>query len=285
MNVLEQRKVFMGEAKRNVEAGTTELLKLTELKMESTAKQRRAITAGVALIKKTMRHISNVTALSILLVVLFAFSAQALVVAHIADAHIGIKSNDERLTNVIWMVNQQANVAVIAGDLTQKSTDEQFGIISAMLDDSTIPVLAVRGNHDKSESFESWIGDRHWFYDINDADYEYRIIGIDTFAPDFNLIENFMQTGRIMIVVDHRPIKGSRSLPIKKDIRAELLELFAEYNVLCYLTGHNHKASYNVEEDSGTLLIGSGAAKQGNYNLLFIDGRNIETYFMNVKRP
>lgn len=69
MNILEQRKIHFDEAKHYTKQANNQLIKLCD--KESTARQRRMITAGMALNNKTLRHIGNVMALGCLMIFLF----------------------------------------------------------------------------------------------------------------------------------------------------------------------------------------------------------------------
>ena len=61
MNIVEQRKVFMGEAKRAEQDINRNLLLLRD--KDSTAKQRRALNQATAIIGKAMKHVKQVMAM------------------------------------------------------------------------------------------------------------------------------------------------------------------------------------------------------------------------------
>ncbi|HEX5587229.1 MAG TPA: metallophosphoesterase [Acidimicrobiia bacterium] len=68
-------------------------------------------------------------------------------IAAVADVHVGIDSAD-LLRPGLAHVSADADVLLIAGDLTQVGAPEEAKVLAGELEGVEIPVLAVLGNHD-----------------------------------------------------------------------------------------------------------------------------------------
>jgi 3',5'-cyclic AMP phosphodiesterase CpdA len=68
-------------------------------------------------------------------------------VAAIGDIHLGLDSRDS-LRPHLEGLSDEADVFVIAGDLTKCGTADEARVVVAELRDVDIPCVAVLGNHD-----------------------------------------------------------------------------------------------------------------------------------------
>ncbi len=68
-------------------------------------------------------------------------------IAAIADIHCRI-ANQEAIAELFEGVNEQADVLVLAGDLTDTGLTEEAETLVKSLENISIPILAVLGNHD-----------------------------------------------------------------------------------------------------------------------------------------
>ena len=68
-------------------------------------------------------------------------------VAAVGDFHCG-EEDAGRYREAFARANQDADVLLLAGDLTRRGTVAEFRVVSGELADVTIPILTVLGNHD-----------------------------------------------------------------------------------------------------------------------------------------
>jgi Icc-related predicted phosphoesterase len=68
-------------------------------------------------------------------------------IAAVGDIHIGADS-DHRFAQGLVGIEQQADVLLLAGDLTKCGTPDEAGLVADELAGVTIPIVAVLGNHD-----------------------------------------------------------------------------------------------------------------------------------------
>jgi Icc-related predicted phosphoesterase len=79
-------------------------------------------------------------------------------VAAVGDVHIG-RDSAGRLGRHLQKLNDEADVLLLAGDLTQCGTAAEAEILADELAPVEIPVVAVLGNHDLHSGQEAKIGD------------------------------------------------------------------------------------------------------------------------------
>jgi hypothetical protein len=77
-------------------------------------------------------------------------------VAAVGDFHCG-EEDVGRYREAFARANDEADVLLLAGDLTRRGTPAEFRVVAAELADVRIPILAVLGNHDH-ESGEAEAG-------------------------------------------------------------------------------------------------------------------------------
>jgi uncharacterized protein len=77
-------------------------------------------------------------------------------VAAVGDFHCG-EEDVGRYREAFAKVNDDADVLLLAGDLTRRGTPAEFRVVAGELADVRIPILTVLGNHDH-ESHEAEVG-------------------------------------------------------------------------------------------------------------------------------
>lgn len=77
-------------------------------------------------------------------------------IAAVGDFHCG-EEDAGRYRDAFARVNDEADVLLLAGDLTRRGTPAEFRVVAGELSEVRIPILAVLGNHDH-ESHESEAG-------------------------------------------------------------------------------------------------------------------------------
>jgi 3',5'-cyclic AMP phosphodiesterase CpdA len=70
------------------------------------------------------------------------------VLLHIADTHFGTERRPVVEALLALAAQQQPDLVVLAGDVTQRARPAQFRAAKAFVDRLGAPVLAVPGNHD-----------------------------------------------------------------------------------------------------------------------------------------
>lgn len=196
-------------------------------------------------------------------------AGEELVIAHITDTHISLnQKRDQGFSDVIWAANQQAQIVFITGDVTDGPNKKKNCLMMTkfvdILQNSTIPCFVVRGDHDDPNSFQEIVGPLEWVCDTE----KYRIIGIDTLNVNFDKLQEWLQSDKILIVLGHQPLDCRIDSCMKHSVALKLRELFKQNNVLLYISGHNHHPEIKIDSYSGTVLIVGGAAKDGRYGLI-----------------
>ena len=79
-------------------------------------------------------------------------------VAAVGDIHIGTDS-DHRLGEALVGIEEQADVLLIAGDLTKCGTSDEARLVVRELERVPIPMVAVLGNHDHHDGRPEAIAD------------------------------------------------------------------------------------------------------------------------------
>ncbi len=77
-------------------------------------------------------------------------------IAAIADIHCRI-DNPQAIEELFEGIDQQADVLILAGDLTDTGLPEEAETLAKCLKDIRIPILAVLGNHDHESGYASEI--------------------------------------------------------------------------------------------------------------------------------
>jgi len=194
----------------------------------------------------------------------------SLVIGHITDAHIGATYlYSQRLPAVVQEVSQQADVMVDTGDCTENGTlDETIEYMKLVADNVTIPWRATPGNHDQRWVFERFIGPLAWSWYFSG----YRLIGIDTESIDYAALDQALTHEKPCIVFGHFPLYWCTLTD-----QQELRKRFKEYSVPLYVCGHIHQDTIERDRESGALIITSQRSGLGNYSLITIRGRAVES--------
>ena len=68
-------------------------------------------------------------------------------IAAVGDFHCGVEDSG-RYRELFARANDEADVLILAGDLTRRGTPAEMRVVCGELADVKIPILAVYGNHD-----------------------------------------------------------------------------------------------------------------------------------------
>jgi 3',5'-cyclic-AMP phosphodiesterase len=120
-------------------------------------------------------------------------------IAHISDLHIrprgqlayGVSETNgmaERAIHALLRLDPAPDCLLITGDLTDCGLDEEFALLTALLDRLPFPVFAIPGNHDRREPFRRAFSAAGYLPATGPLDFTVevggiRIIGLDTLVP------------------------------------------------------------------------------------------------------
>lgn len=140
--------------------------------------------------------------------------------AAIADTHISTKDENRKgrlfvesasiLYDVVSEINANAvEFVLIAGDVTNSGTQQEYSIAKKALDTLNCSIFAVPGDHDTSiDTSNNWtenFGEKQWCRDFNG----FRLIGLDTSSDYLGqvglsfLTENLPAHNRLPIILSH----------------------------------------------------------------------------------
>jgi 3',5'-cyclic AMP phosphodiesterase CpdA len=202
-------------------------------------------------------------------------------IALVSDTHTNLVAAGEltkyreRLAKVIEAVNAASvDVVVLAGDLTENGTDEEFAEFQRQSAGFNAPLLTVPGNHDvggkhlpgapdaatteRIERYEAWFGTSFWRRQVGGI----RFIGVNSLIFD-SCLEREQQQWAFLehkfaapsslptILVLHQPLflertnePGGDYWNVEPAPRARLLRLLAQGGVSAVLSGHIHRPLY-----------------------------------------
>ena len=191
-----------------------------------------------------------------------------LTIGHITDAHIGFAwLESQRLPLVVSTLTQEADVMVDTGDCTEHGTEDEYGAYRRLVNsNATIPWRAVPGPHDDLHTFETFIGPLEWSWDVGG----YRLIGINTEAIDYGVLDRALTPEKPCIIFGHFPLDYCS--PVDREM---LRQRFLEYDIPIYVAGHAHLNSLTVDPYSGTLLLVGQRTVRCHYRLIRLHGFDV----------
>jgi Icc protein len=175
---------------------------------------------------------------------------------HLSDIHftasggaVDGRDPDARLETVLDAVARQfarPDLVIVSGDLTDDASEAGCRRLATRLDRLGVPVLAVPGNHDRSEFVRAAFG-----RPVAEVA-GWRIVGIDTSRP--NQVHGTVDVGAAtaeldagpaqptIVVLHHPPVSPSTHEWFQLDQADEFAsELAARPHVRAILTGHLHQ--------------------------------------------
>jgi len=218
-------------------------------------------------------------------------------IIQLTDMHSG--GDDPRtLHSVIESAcNENASMYIVTGDIVNCGMQTYWKHDNPNVTDYNVAQTLVRknwlripGNHEYawtgyggSAEFERQFGARHWIKDIDN----WRFIGLDLGIPyshnayidpnELLWLENRMKEaeGKSFALCIHQPLFSSHILN-----EESLVQLCEKYPVKLVLSGHLHENFvYNVNKIP---VIVTGAAYEGWYSMLNIEGKKVELVSKNV---
>ncbi len=189
----------------------------------------------------------------------------AIVIGHITDAHIGDSwVYSQRLPAVVSAISEQAQVMVDTGDCTGQGNYREY--VQLVSGSASIPWRAVPGNHDIPPFFEQYIGPLEWSWDVGG----YRLIGLNTEAINYTLLDQSLTDEKPCIVFGHFPLDWCTPTD-----QYALRQRFQAYDVPIYIAGHTHLDSLQTDPQTGTMLLTGQRAGLGHYRLVTLQGWDV----------
>lgn len=201
-------------------------------------------------------HTRNLTlfALAMLLFVALPVCAEEFWFATVADTHIVDEESAELVADAIEMINadERIELSLWLGDITDKSTEEEFIIAKRTLELNEKPWHPVRGNHDdKGGFYEQYFGPinyrvehRGWVFLMMDSNGP-----VDTIVTDETktwLREQIETTDpeTPIVLACHHPLILGGVVPLAG--APAILELFENHNLKAVVAGHLHTNQEHV---------------------------------------
>lgn len=191
-----------------------------------------------------------------------------------ADTHVGREPDDEmRLVAALGEVMaDRPRAVVLAGDVTQGGTDEEFDQLERAVKAAGAPVVLVPGNHDLWEGDTTWL--RRYGPDVYSLDLgAVHLVVLDSMRPAEDLIR-FVAADLTTVSDDATVVVCTHGPPER-----ELSEALAGEHVDLVLAGHwhlnrtIHRDAY-LELDTEPLIMGGmGPVPAGFRVITILDGR------------
>lgn len=225
-------------------------------------------------------------------------------IIHLSDLHFGTERID--LLNLVRHEIKQNNpdLIVISGDLTQRAKNSQFCAAKKFVDSLNRKIICVPGNHDISlynpierflypfSKYKKWISPDLCVSYMHD---NIAMLGINSVTPykpmsgyvtksQLKLIVDFFTSqsnNKIKIVIMHHNLISSERHKIINDSE-KLIDVFCKCKVNLVLSGHIHAAHVELlrqTNDTSLYVITAGTAistrtlESNSFNIIDIDDK------------
>ncbi len=228
----------------------------------------------------------------------YAIQAQSFKFALVTDTHLGGHSGKEDLERSVKDINQQSDIdfVILSGDVTEFGSDEELATAKKVLDELSIPLYVIPGNHDSnwSESgantFRKVFGGETFYFKHKG----YAFMGT-TSGPNLRMSpgqvprENLVWMDSIFANVHNpeMPLIFINHYPLDTSLNNwyEVTDRLLKYNTQLALCGHGHvNRQYEWDGILGVMCRSNLRAKDsvGGYNILEIDEGKVT---FSVRRP
>lgn len=123
-----------------------------------------------------------------------------MLIAHLSDPHVrpegvlyqGIVDSNAQFAAAIEQVkglDPRPDLVLLTGDLVDHGQDEEYAMLTRLLEGLDIPLLAIPGNHDEREAFRRAFAGRSWLPVAGPIDYvvgdrgAVRVVALDVTVP------------------------------------------------------------------------------------------------------
>lgn len=209
----------------------------------------------------------------------------------LCDTQLGMGGYEHDVKSFQQAVKQinalHPDFVVICGDLVHNATDSSYADFKEIKAGFTMPCYCAPGNHDVGNIpndttlryYRKTIGKD--YYDFEHKGYAFILANSQLWKVTTEkesdkhdkwfkkTLQKQSRKQHPIVVIGHYPLftvslneeEGYFNLPIPK--RQQLLQLFKEYNVKAYLSGHTHKTVIN---NFGTIQLVSGETTSKNFD-------------------
>lgn len=183
---------------------------------------------------------------------------------HLSDLHFGTEVANSPMILLQDIYQLAPDIIVVSGDLTQRATTRQFQLAQNFLKElANYPILCVPGNHDIAlyrfieRFFYPYFKYNRWIkseFGMEYVDEQLAILGINSVTPfkpmggyitqkQLTDVQTYFQSHsqKTKIVVMHHNLISSERHKIINDAE-KILQIFAQNNIHCVLSGHIHHA-------------------------------------------
>lgn len=246
----------------------------------------------------------KIKSLSILLLfALISFCAKAEKISLLCDIHV-VPGNDRetKLKQVIEDINNnETELVVLAGDLTDEGSDEQLRNVKSVLDLIKKPLFVVPGNHENNWSqsacktfFDIWGNDRF----VTETD-NLVIVGINC-GPYMKMGDGHVKHEDLLWLdktLNERVKNGKKVLSVchyalnpDLDSYREYVEILKKYPVVTHVNGHYHQyKKYRVENIQVVHCRSLEMGKKNNvtfgYSIIDVTEDSIKLYNKVLEQP
>ena len=220
--------------------------------------------------------------LSIIIFLSVFVGADATKIAFLCDIHVSPgNANESKLKEVVKAINSSdADVAILAGDLTNEGSDEELSNVKPILDAIAKPLYIIPGNHETTWSQSAcktftdiWQADRF----ITEVD-GMVLVGINC-GPYMKMGDGHIKQedliwldkmlsehkGKRVISINHMPLMPDL------DNYIDYIKVLEKYNVVTHLCGHYHSIKYYKGGDIDCLINRALDMRDGDYGYTEIE--------------
>lgn len=222
--------------------------------------------------------------LSLVLAVAGVCGMGATKIAVLSDTHVTPgNENDKKLREAVEEINKsEADIVILAGDLTNEGSDEQLKNIKSILDGLTKPLYVIPGNHENNwsqsatKTFNDLWGNDRFLAEVDDL----VIVGINC-GPYMKMgdghikqedlswldktLSEYVVPGKRVLSVNHYPILADL------DNCNDYIRILQKYPVVSHICGHYHTFRRYKGGDIDALMCRALDMKNGDYGYSILD--------------
>lgn len=205
-------------------------------------------------------------------------------IAVLADIHVTPgNENDKKLREAVEEINKSdADIVILAGDLTNEGSDEQLKNVKSTLDGIKKPFYVVPGNHENNwsqsatKTFNDLWGNDRFLAEVDDL----VIVGINC-GPFMKMgdghikqedlswldetLSKYAVSGKRVLSVNHYPILSDL------DNCNDYIRILQKYPVVSHICGHYHTFRQYKGGDIDALMCRALDMKNGDYGYSVLD--------------
>lgn len=214
-----------------------------------------------------------------------------------SDSHVGGTVNTKALFKIYEGSDDVA--IILAGDIVT-GLKEDYEVFKKLLDSVSKPLFILVGNHelyfDGWKIYYEYFGSSTYYFTVNTPDTADLYICLDSGGgtlgkSQVNWLENLLKTKRNhyrhCIIISHvnmlRTRRTASANPLVEE-NAYLIDVFTEYNVELFISGHDHVQNKTVLGNTTYIITDAliDGYKNAGYLKLSIGENDIDTEFIRL---